>query len=126
MVLLSRRGEEPNIGSIDIIGGFLEEGEHPEVGAIREAKEETGLDIKITDFLCILMDTYQVGNYAIQNTYYIGEIVGGKMKPMDDVASLEWVPINKLPLVSGFSNVTEALSRLKKWHQSHQSTSLPQ
>ena len=55
-VLLGIRKNDPYKGSFDIIGGFVEAHEHPEDAAIREAKEETGLDIKITSQLGIYID----------------------------------------------------------------------
>lgn len=57
-VLMGKRGDEPLKGYWDILGGFLHFAEHPKDGAIRELKEETGLNIRILDFLGIYMDTY--------------------------------------------------------------------
>ena len=41
-----------------IPGGFCDPAEHPETTAIREVREEVGLDIKIIEFLGIWMDVY--------------------------------------------------------------------
>ena len=96
-VLLAKRGREPYKGAYDIIGGFMEADELPEVAAIREAKEETGLDIKITSLLGIYKDRYgEDGDYTL-NIHYIGEVLGGEMQPMDDVAGLEWIAISEVP-----------------------------
>ena len=40
--MLIRRGIEPSLGLWDLPGGFLEPGEHPLDGCIRELLEETG------------------------------------------------------------------------------------
>jgi NADH pyrophosphatase NudC (nudix superfamily) len=48
-VLLVLRAVEPFKGCWDIPGGFLEAGEHPYDGMLREVKEETGLEIEIID-----------------------------------------------------------------------------
>ena len=48
-VLLVRRGAEPGMGRWDIPGGFLEENETPEDGAVREIREELGLDLEARD-----------------------------------------------------------------------------
>lgn len=47
-VLLIRRSNTEDVlpGVWDIPGGTLEDGEDPKEGAIREAKEETGLDVE--------------------------------------------------------------------------------
>ena len=114
-VLLSRRLGEPFKGEIDIIGGFLEEGELPEIGAIREVKEETCLNVKIIELLKICVDKYGEGGYYTLNIHYIGEIVSGKMKPQDDVLSLHWIPIMEVPTNEGFKNTQSTLKGLKKW-----------
>ncbi|TAK72586.1 MAG: NUDIX domain-containing protein [Dehalococcoidia bacterium] len=46
-VLLQRRAMEPGVGLWTFPGGFLEIGERPEEGAVREAKEEVGLDVEL-------------------------------------------------------------------------------
>ena len=44
-VLLLRRGIEPRVGAWTCPGGFLEMGETPEEGALREAREELGVEL---------------------------------------------------------------------------------
>jgi len=112
-VLLAKRAEEPFKGSYDIIGGFMEADELPEVAAIREAKEETGLDIRIKSLLGIYIDRYGEGGDYTLNLHYIGEVVGGEEKAMDDVASLEWISIEDVPLNDGFQNAKDGLKDLK-------------
>jgi ADP-ribose pyrophosphatase YjhB (NUDIX family) len=46
-VLLQQRAMEPRRGFWTFPGGFLEIGETPAEGAIREAKEEAGLDVTL-------------------------------------------------------------------------------
>src|SRR5579862_1715698 len=47
-VVLIRRATQPGHGKWAYPGGYLEVGETLEEGAIRETKEETGLDVEIT------------------------------------------------------------------------------
>lgn len=113
-VLIAIRGRNPFKGAYDIVGGFINPDELPEDAAIREAKEETGLDIKITSLLGTYIDRYgEEGDYTL-NLHYIGEIVGGEMKAMDDVAELKWVKITDVPTDSGFQNTRDGLRDLKK------------
>lgn len=122
-VLLARRGKEPKKGSVDVVGGFLEPGEHPEEGVIREAKEETGLDIKIVKLLGVYMGNYEYQGEEVKtlNFYYIGRVVGGKMKAQDDVASLEWVAIEKLPENPAFEHQKQAFADLRRWDKESES-----
>lgn len=113
-VLLAKRGREPYKGAYDIIGGFMEVDELPEAAARREAKEETGLDVEITRLLGMYVDRYgEDGDYTL-NIHYVGRVIGGDMHAMDDVAELEWVPINEVPLDEGFQNTKDGLRDLKE------------
>lgn len=114
-VLLAKRGVEPFKGAYDIIGGYVDPDELPEDAAVREAKEEANLDIKLTSLLGMYVDRYgEDGDYTL-NMHYIGEVVSGEMKAMDDVAALEWIPIDEVPLNEGFQNTRDGLRDLKKW-----------
>src|SRR3990167_7033184 len=106
-VLVGRRAFEPFKGELDIIGGFMKYGEAPEVAAIREAKEETNLDVKIIDLLGIYPDTYGNNGHATLNIHYIGEVIGGEEKAQDDISSLEWISIEQLPENEGFRNTKQ-------------------
>lgn len=114
-VLLSKRGIEPYKGEWDTIGGFLNTGEHPEAGALREALEETGLTMKITGLLGMYMDKYGQNGDDTLNIFYLTEIISGDLKAQDDVASLEWVDIKNLETINnGFANTRAALKDLKE------------
>ena len=114
-VLLSKRGINPYKGDWDTIGGFLEPGEHPEVGALRETLEETGLNVKITGLFGVYMDKYGDDGDDVQINAYLAEVISGNVEAKDDVASLEWVDINKIDTItSRFKAVVEILRDLKQ------------
>ncbi len=50
-VLLQQRATEPGRGLWTFPGGFLEVGETPEAGAVRETREEAGLDVSLGGLL---------------------------------------------------------------------------
>ncbi len=88
-ILLQRRGDSNKWG---FPGGAVELGETPEMAAIREAKEETGLDVKVSDLIGIYTDTemmYPNGDLAhsICITYVL-ERIGGELR-IDNVETLE-------------------------------------
>ena len=74
-VLLARRAGPPRAGTWDIVGGFLEPGEHPEDGARREALEETGLEMEIIGLVGLYMDAYDEHKGSSRGA--TGELGGG-------------------------------------------------
>jgi 8-oxo-dGTP diphosphatase len=98
-MLLGRRAHEPDAGLWDVLGGFLEEGEHPLDGLRRELLEETGLEVEPRTFLGAYMDTYGVGPEAtsVLNLVWEGRIVSGEASPADDVSELRWFPQDEPP-----------------------------
>jgi 8-oxo-dGTP diphosphatase len=103
-VLLGKRSKEPSLGMWDIIGGFLDYGEHPHDAAIREAKEETGYDVEIVDQLGIFMDVYGEDKPATLNICFTANIIGGVEQPNDDIGELRWFSVNDLPNDIAFEN----------------------
>ena len=53
-ILLIKRGKAPNLGRWMVPGGTLEWGETLEDAAVREVREETGIDIEIEAFVEII------------------------------------------------------------------------
>jgi ADP-ribose pyrophosphatase YjhB (NUDIX family) len=117
-LLLARRGFQPFKGMYDIVGGFLEYGEHPLDGVHREVREETGLRVRVLDLLGVYMDTYGPGGKSTLNFYYIGCIAGGRMRAKDDVAQLKWFPLSKPPRLA-FESQSVAIKDLRKWVVKH-------
>lgn len=107
-VLLGRRAVEPARGCWDIPGGFLEPWEHPADCAVREIAEETGLDVRLTRLLSVVMDTYQDRVYTL-NLYYLAEVVGGVERPADDLAELRWFEPGALPEELAFAHCQAVL-----------------
>ena len=95
-VLLVLRAVEPFKGCWDIPGGFLEAGEHPRDGMLREVKEETGLDVRVIDLLGMYMDRYGDDSFTL-NHYYIVEPIGGTLRAADDVNDYRWFSLDQLP-----------------------------
>ena len=61
-VLFEVRGKEPRKGFYAVPGGFVDFDEPAEEAAIRECKEEIGVDIKHVDFFCTYPNTYVYKN----------------------------------------------------------------
>lgn len=115
-VLLVRRAVEPGKGLWDIPGGFLEEAESPELGARREAQEETGLEVRLLDFLGFYLDEYvfQGEKFTILNIYFVAD-ARGEPCAGDDADLCAWFPLTALPETMAFAHETQVLGDLRAW-----------
>ncbi len=80
-------------------GGGVEEGESLSEAAIREVKEETGLDVVIERKLCECDNQGQPEYYFLSTTYEGDLCLGGPeldRQSSHNVYCLEWVPLSKL------------------------------
>jgi len=111
-LLLVRRAIEPYRGYWDIPGGFLEADEHPETGAAREVREETGLQVELTDLFGIYMGCYSYDDRgaACLNIYYSARVIGGAERPSDDAAELAWFSPDELPGTIAFDHANQVLA----------------
>ncbi len=112
-LLLVERAEEPFRGYWDIPGGFLDSGEHPGIGAKRELREETGLEIELTGLLGFFMDVYGEEALPTLNICYLARLAGGTARAGSDAASLRWFPLDALPGNIAFAWEREALEVLR-------------
>lgn len=100
-LLLGRRAHEPFQGLWDIVGGFLEEDEHPLDALVREVREETGLDVVPGDYAGCWIDVYgpdAPGVVHTLNLYWRVRVPAGTTPvPADDVAELRWFAPHELP-----------------------------
>jgi 8-oxo-dGTP diphosphatase len=109
-LLLVRRAFEPFKDWWDVPGGFLAEGEHPEAGAVRELKEETGLDIRLTGLVGIFMDVYETSGDATLNVFYTGEVAGGVAAAGSDATDMRWFAVDEIPAHVAFACSREAIN----------------
>lgn len=104
-VLLVKRGPKySNPGKYALPGGFLDRDETTEQATLRELKEETGYNGKITKLIKVLDDPNR-RNEDRQNVSFIYLVeVGDKIgQPDDEVDSVHWFPLNQLPKASDFA-----------------------
>lgn len=104
-VLLSRRARPPHAGEWDLPGGFLESGEHPEAGIVRELREETGLAARVARLVHVGVGRYHEDDTL--NLVYLVEAEGDFLAG-DDSAELRWFQLDKLPPLA-FEHEREAL-----------------
>lgn len=79
--------------------GNIERTEKREDAAVREVKEETGVDAEVLDYLGNVEYWYRSGVDTIHKFvyYYLMKYVGGELNPQkEEIESAEWVPINQV------------------------------
>jgi ADP-ribose pyrophosphatase YjhB (NUDIX family) len=107
-LLLVRRAHEPWRGTWDVPGGFCGPREHPADTAVREVKEETGLDIRTTGILGMWIDTYAPSgpdaDKVTLNVYFHATPTGTGEARLDlnEVAGIDWFPPRELPSALAF------------------------
>lgn len=93
-VLMQRRSDS---GNWSLPGGVMDIGETLGQCVIREAKEETGLDIELTGLLGIYTDPEHVIAYADGevrqefNITYLGRVTGGTITTSDESTEVRFV-----------------------------------
>jgi len=92
-ILLVKRKVAPEQGRWALAAGFVELGEAPEAAAIRELKEETGLDGVIERMLDL---TFNEADKVIVILYQ-ARAVGGILAGGDDVEEARWFTREELP-----------------------------
>ena len=104
-LLLLRRSIEPWRGAWCAPGGFCDEGEDVAAAAIREAREEAGLEIELTGYLGQWVDEYVAGTDEGDDpayccvAYFHARVVGHPAPRADGVemAELGWFAPDDLP-----------------------------
>jgi ADP-ribose pyrophosphatase YjhB (NUDIX family) len=84
-LLLVQRAVEPQAGCWSLPAGFVDYGETPAAAAIRECREETGLDAEVTGIIDVVAGREHARGADIVIIYQ-GRITGGALQAADDAA----------------------------------------
>ena len=98
--LLIKRAANPDKGLWSVPGGLVEVGERIEKAALREALEETCLEVELVKRLGVVdkieFDDKGEVYYHFVIIQYLADVRGGEMCPMDDALEAEWVTLDQL------------------------------
>ncbi len=126
-VIFKRHGEDFEVALISVKGGrnwclpkgLVDRGETPEVTAVREVREESGLSGKIVDGLGDITYWYYIPgeNAKCRKTvhFYLMEYVSGSTSQHDlEVDGAEWLPIDAAIERISFKGDREILEKARQ------------
>ena len=99
-ILLIKRGKEPWKGMLAFPGGFVEQGEDPEVAVIRELKEECGLDGVVEKLVCVKGDPNRDPRGHVVSIAYL-VTAQGMPSAGDDAAEAAWYDLSEIKELAG-------------------------
>jgi ADP-ribose pyrophosphatase YjhB (NUDIX family) len=112
-LLLVRRAIEPYRGQWNLPAGYVEYEESTEQAAMREAREEAGVDVALRGlhgvYSCV--DDPRA-RYVL--VIYRADIVGGELTGGDDVDEARFFPLDALPAEIAFDGMRRAIRDLER------------
>jgi len=112
-ILLVKRAHPPRIGDWCIPAGYMEWNEHPRDTAIREVKEETGLEVSLTGFFEVYSGNDDPRSNAVL-LLYLADRTGGKLEAQDDALDVAFFGFDELPENIAFQAHIQALKDYRK------------
>jgi len=105
-IVLVRRAIHPGYGKWVFPGGFVDRGEPVMSAAVREAREEAGLEIRLER----LLNVYSYPGRAPVIIVYVATATGGELAVDDEGLEARWFPRETIPWDElAFQSTTDAL-----------------
>ncbi len=119
-VVLVKRAHPPIQGQWSIPGGVLEVGERIREGAVREAREETGLIVEPGELLGVFDRILHDADKRIQYHYVLIDFlcrrIGGELRAASDAAEVRWFEPEELPPLNLAEDTLEVIQKgFQKW-----------
>lgn len=108
-ILLVKRGRPPSEGLWSIPGGRVEPGEDDRAAVTRELREETGLDVTVSD-LVRTVDRPGPDGVAYEIHDYAVTVAGGALRAGDDAADVRWATAEELRALPTAPGLVDALT----------------
>jgi ADP-ribose pyrophosphatase YjhB (NUDIX family) len=113
-----RRAKDPDKGTLDLPGGFVDMGETVEEGMHREIKEETGLNVDYIEYLFSSPNVYLysgMGVHTLDMDFLVRLPSQMEVHAADDAAECLWIPLSEVnPADFGLTSIRNAVIRFLK------------
>lgn len=111
-ILLVRRAMNPERGKWSLPAGYVDQGDDPRLTAAREAHEETGLIVEVTELIDVFHNPPGSGGASIFILYQARR-VGGELAAGDDADDAQFFAPDELPELA-FASTQMAVDLLAK------------
>jgi 8-oxo-dGTP diphosphatase len=96
-IVLVKRRNPPFQGEWAIPGGFVEYGETVEAAAVREAREETGLNVELLQIVGVYSDPKRDPRGHTVSICFLAREIGGELEANTDAKEAKSFPMSSLP-----------------------------
>ncbi len=114
-LLLVRRAVNPEKGKWSIPAGFVDSGEDPQETAVREAQEETNLNVAITGLEDVYFNPSLKSGEPGASIFilYRADLIDGELQAGDDVDAAGFFELDALPELA-FASTVQAVEKLRR------------
>ena len=109
-VLLIRRGTPPRQGEWSLPGGRIEPGEMATDAAIRELREETGVEARLTGLLDVVDGIFPTAGRHYVLIDYAAEWLSGEPVAGDDALEARFVPLDQVAALIDWSETRRIIA----------------
>lgn len=120
-ILFTVRNEDPDKGTLDLPGGFIDPQENAESAACREIKEELDLELQPSDLKYITTSPnqylYKNVPYRTMDIFYECALISDKIsiKAINEIKDLVWIKRSEIDLsLIGFISIRTVISERYK------------
>lgn len=112
-ILLVQRRLNPGAGDWSLPAGFIEMDESPAEAAVRETREETGMDVRVKKLFDVTGTCEHLFHHVILVLYEV-RIIGGALRANDDAMDARFFPLDHLPSNIAFPSHRRAIEKFKQ------------
>ena len=110
-VLLIRRGTPPRMGEWSLPGGRIEPGERAIDAALRELREETGVEARILGLIDVVDGIFAEASRHYVLIDYVAEWTSGEPVAGDDAAAAVFMPIEAALAVVAWDETRRVIAK---------------